>query len=79
MTDIKILRWFNLSSFTVLSLMGIVVFFFFHDWLADYIKFATTVQTVLVPLVIAGAVGSTVKKAVENIKGEKTDPQGITK
>ena len=75
MTDIKILRWFNLTGFTVLCLMGIVVFFFFHDWLADYIKFATTVQTVLVPLVIAGAVGSTVKKAVENIK----DPQGITK
>lgn len=70
MTDIKFLRRFNLIVFTILLIMGIGVFFGLHSWLRDYLDFVNTVAIVLVPLVVSGAAGSTVKKLVEKTNGK---------
>ena len=71
MTDVKFLRRFNLTIFTILFLMGILVFFGFYDRLEGYLKFAGMVTTVLIPLVVFGAAGSPVKKLIEG-KNEKS-------
>ena len=79
MTDIKFLRRFNLLIFTILFLMGILVFFIYYDRLEGYLKFAGMVTTVLIPLVVAGAAGSPVKKLIEGKNGKSpSDTQGLT-
>ena len=70
MTDIKFLRRFNLVIFSILYLMGIVVFFAFYKELDGYLKFADMVVKVLIPLVVAGAAGSPVKHFIENRKAK---------
>ena len=70
MTDIKFLRRFNLVIFSILFIMGIVVFFVLYDRLDGYLKFAGMVVTVLIPLVVAGAAGSPVKHLIENQKAK---------
>jgi uncharacterized membrane protein len=70
MKDIQFLRIFNFVIFSILFLMGIIVFFAFYDHLDGYMKFATMVTTVLIPLVVFAGAGSTVKKLVEKKNGQ---------
>ena len=53
-------------AFSVLFIMGLGVFFGLHEWLDDYIKFVNVTSMVLIPLVVAGAAGSPVKRLIEN-------------
>jgi len=75
MTDIKFLRRFNLVVFSILFIMGILVFFGFYTRLDAYLKFADVTAKVLIPLVVAGAAGSPVKHLIENqrVKNEKSN------
>ena len=68
MTDVKFLRRFNLVVFSILFVIGITTFYFLMDRWAMYVELAGVVATVLIPLVIAGAAGSPVKKLIENQK-----------
>lgn len=68
LASIKFLRLFNFVVFLILFVMGIVVFFAFYDRLNGYLNFADMVARVFVPMIIAGAVGSPVKKWIESLK-----------
>lgn len=69
---IKFLRVFNFIVFAVLMVMGIHVFYFMpiEKW-PIYVEFTDVVSKVLIPLVLAGALGSPVKKTIEAWKAKK--------
>ena len=68
MTDVKFLRRFNLIVFSLLFVMGVIVFFFFFERLEGYLEFADVISKILIILVVAGAAGSPIKKLIENKK-----------
>ena len=66
MTDIKFLRRFNLVVFSILFVMGILVFCFGFEKLEAYMDFCGMVVKVLIPLVFIGFLGTPIEKVIEN-------------
>jgi len=66
MKDIKLLRRFNLVVFSILFIMGILVFSLWFEKLEAYMDFCGMVVKVLIPLVFIGFLGTPIERVLEN-------------